>query len=122
MYTFNELVSLVIDDRLPLYTLTLYHFCLYFILGFFVGWPARHRGWLLGLIFGLLIMVLSISVMLLGNLLREEIARFGYETTLFRLLRGYSHYTLYSVAGAVLGGVINHKRLERRGDLRGAND
>ena len=108
------ITTLVIKKEYPVFLNDIYFLCVYLVIGFFMGWFARSKGWLLALIFGATITVFFISVSLISGFLEVEIENMGYAETVKSLVRSYALFTFYLVLGGFFGGQVRQWRKSRK--------
>jgi len=108
-FFYPMIVNLIINKGYPIFINHIYFFCVYIMIGFFVGWRGKLKGWLWGLSFGIIVTVFFILISILGNFLEVEIGYFGYFGTLLKMLVVHLLFILYLTVGGFFGGHIKSK-------------
>lgn len=96
------IITLIMEKGYPVFINHIYFFCVYIGIGFLLGWLGESRGWLLGLLFGVIMTILFIGISLTANFLEVELKYFGYTKTIFRLIFIHTQFTIYLVIGGFL--------------------
>lgn len=110
---YPTIINLIFEKGYPVYIDDIYLFCLFLIIGFFIGWFGKYKGWLLGLTLGILIAIFYIFTTSITNLLEEEIQRMGYAKAIIKIAFVYAIYTIYLIVGGEIGSRAKQK-LSRR--------
>jgi len=111
-FFYPMIVNLVINEGYPVFINHIYFFCIYFLIGLFIGWRGNSKGWLLSLVFGIIITIFFILISIFSNFLEVELSCFGYFGTLVKLLITNLLFIFYLTVGGFLGGHIKNKFLK----------
>ena len=103
------IITLIMEKGYPVFINHIYFFCVYTGIGFLIGWLGESRGWLLGLVFGVIITILFISISLAANFLEVELKYFGYLKTIFKLIFIQIQFTIYLVIGGFLSNLMRRR-------------
>jgi len=108
-YFYPIITSMVFENGFSVLLYDIYSLCLYSIMGFFIGWFGKGKGWLLALIFGGVITIFFISCSLVSSFLESEIKDIGYFKAIIKLIKAHVLFSVYLVLGAGVGGIVRRK-------------
>ena len=103
------IITLIMEKGYPVFINHIYFFCVYTGIGFLTGWLGESRGWLLGLVFGVIITILFISISLAAKFLEVELKYFGYLKTIFKFIFIQTQFTIYLVIGGFLSNLMRRR-------------
>jgi hypothetical protein len=89
----------------------LYYLLTHLVIGFVIGWFGKSKGWLLGLLFGIIVTMIACIIPFSESMFRTTITDIGTFGTLSRVILSPSTLTVIvcSVAGGFLGSRLRRK-------------
>jgi hypothetical protein len=101
---FTNIVEFAIRRNSVLY-IHLYYLLTHLIVGFVIGWFGKSKGWLLGLLFGIIVTMIACIIPFSENLFKTTVNDIGTFDTLRRIILSPSTVTVIVclIAGGFLG-------------------
>lgn len=110
-YVYPIINVLVFEKKYPVLLYDIYSLCLYVAIGAFLGWFGETKGWLLGLIWGVVMIVFFLIVSFISDFVEMEITNVGYVKSMSKLVFYHALFVFYLVMGGIIGNQIK-KRLK----------
>lgn len=108
-YFYPIIPDLIIDKGYPMVINDIYFFFSYTLIGFFLGWFGRTKGWLSGLILGVLICICFIVLQITSPIDIEGIQQISKIRSLFLIFVSHIVFTIYLIIGSCLGEFLRSK-------------
>jgi hypothetical protein len=103
---FTNIVEFAIKRNSVLY-IHLYYLLTHLTIGFVIGWFGKSKGWLLGLLFGLIVTVIACIIPFSGNMYKKTVIDIGMFGTLRRVVLSPS--TLTVIVCSIVGGFLGSR-------------
>jgi hypothetical protein len=113
---FAKIVEFSIKRNSVLY-IHLYYLLTHLVIGFVIGWFGKSKGWLLGLLFGIIVTMIACIIPFSESMFRTTVTDIGTFGTLKRIILSPSTGTVIvcSVVGGFLGSRLRRMRATQGG-------
>ena len=113
---YPPIVKLIVDEGYPAFLNEIFFFCQYVVIGFGLGFCGKYRGWILGLILGVIIALCFILLSLTSPIQGFGIEKSDKINSFGSIILSHSIFTIYLIIGGYLGELLRNRK--KPGDNR----